>query len=105
MFLYSCILLPVSILFAVLSISIYKGNTKLIHDYHQTNVEDKEAYGKGFGKALGVIAAGIFTSGVVGLLGDSDTIAMAAVIILFAGLFAGLFCIYKVQKKYNSGIF
>lgn len=105
MFLYSCILLPVSILFAFLSISIYKGNTKLIHDYHQTNVEDKEAYSKGFGKALGVIAAGIFTSGVVGLLGDSDTIAMAAVIILFAGLFAGLFCIYKVQKKYNSGIF
>ena len=105
MFLYSCILLPVSILFAFLSISIYKGNTKLIHDYHQTNVEDKEAYGKGFGKALGVIAAGIFTSGIVGLLGDSDTIAMAAVIILFAGLFAGLFCIYKVQKKYNSGIF
>ena len=105
MFLYSCILLPVSILFAVLSISIYKGNTKLIHDYHQTNVEDKEAYGKGFGKALGVIAVGIFISGVVGLLGDSDTIAMAAVIILFAGLFAGLFCIYKVQKKYNSGIF
>ena len=105
MFLYSCILLPVSILFAFLSISIYKGNTKLIHDYHQTNVEDKEAYGKGFGKALGVIAAGIFISGVVGLLGDSDTIAMAAVIILFAGLFAGLFCIYKVQKKYNSGIF
>ena len=105
MFLYSCILLPVSILFAFLSISIYKGNTKLIHDYHQTNVEDKEAYGKGFGKALCVIAAGIFTSGVVGLLGDSDTIAMAAVIILFGGLFAGLFCIYKVQKKYNSGIF
>lgn len=105
MFLYSCILLPVSILFAFLSISIYKGNTKLIHDYHQTNVEDKEAYGKGFGKALGVIAAGIFISGIVGLLGDSDIIAMAAVIILFAGLFAGLFCIYKVQKKYNSGIF
>ncbi|MBR5305592.1 MAG: hypothetical protein IKU47_01600 [Oscillospiraceae bacterium] len=105
MFLYSCILLPVSILFAFLSISIYKGNTKLIHDYHQTNVEDKEAYGKGFGKALGVIAAGIFISGIVGLLGDSNTIAMAAVIVLFVGLFAGLFCIYKVQKKYNSGFF
>ena len=105
MILYSCILLPVSILFAFLSISIYKGNTKLIHDYHQTNVENKEAYGKGFGKALGVIAVGIFISGVVGLLGDSDTIAMASLIILFGGLFAGLFCIYKVQKKYNSGIF
>ena len=105
MILYSCILLPVSVLFTILSFKIYNGKTELIHDYHQTNVKDKEAYGKGFGKALGVIAAGIFLSGIVGLLGDSDTIAMAAVIVLFAGLFAGLFCIYKLQKKYNSGIF
>ena len=105
MILYSCIVLPVAIIFFILSSLIYKGKTELIHDYHQTNVEDKEAYGKGFGKALGVIAAGIFISGIVGLFGDNDTIAMAAVIILFGGLFAGLWCIYKVQKKYNSGIF
>ena len=105
MTLYSCILLPVSAIFAILSFKIYNGKTELIHDYHQTNVKDKEAYGKGFGKALGVIAAGIFLSGIVGLLGDSNTIAIAAVIVLFAGLFAGLWCIYRVQKKYNSGIF
>lgn len=105
MILYSCILLPVSAIFAILSFKIYNGKTELIHDYHQTNVEDKEAYGKGFGKALGVIAAGIFISGIVGLFGDNDAIAMAAVTILFGGLFAGLWCIYKVQKKYNSGIF
>ena len=105
MILYSCILLPVSAIFAILSFNIYNGKTELIHDYHQTNVEDKEAYGKGFGKALGVIAAGIFISGIVGLFGDNDAIAMAAVTILFGGLFAGLWCIYKVQKKYNSGIF
>ena len=105
MILYSCILLPVSAIFAILSFKIYNGKTELIHDYHQTNVEDKEAYGKGFGKALGVIAAGIFISGIVGLFGDNDAIAMAAVIILFGGLFAGLWCIYKVQKKYNRGIF
>ena len=105
MYLYSCILLPVSVLFAVLSYLIYKGKTELIHDYHQTNVKDKENYGKEFGKSLGVIAVGIFISGIVGLLGDSTKIAMISVVILFAGLFAGLFCIYKVQKKYNSGVF
>ena len=105
MYLYSCILLPVSVLFAVLSYLIYNGKTELIHDYHQTNVKDKENYGKEFGKSLGVIALGIFLSGIIGLLGDDKFIAMLSVIVLFAGLFAGFFCIYKVQKKYNSGIF
>jgi len=105
MTLYSCILLPVSAIFAILSFKIYKGKTELIHDYHQTNVKDKEAYGKGFGKALGVIAAGIFLSGIVGLFGDDTAVMLFAVAVLFAGLFAGLFCIYRVQKKYNSGVF
>ena len=105
MLLYSCILLPVSILFFVLSFAIYKGKTELIHDYHQTNVKDKEAYGKAFSKGLAVIAGGIFLSGIIGLLGDNNTVAMVAVFVLFAGMFIGLFCIYKVQKKYNSGIF
>ena len=105
MYLYSCILLPVSVLFAVLSYQIYKGKTELIHDYHQTNVKDKENYGKEFGKSLGVIAAGIFASGSIGLFGDDKVTMLTAVIVLFAGLFAGLWCIYRVQKKYNSGIF
>ncbi len=105
MTLYSCILLPVAVIFAVMSFQIYKGKTELIHDYHQTNVKDKAAYGKGFGKALGVMSVGIFSSGIIGLFGDDKITAMVAVIVLFAGLFVGLFCIYKVQKKYNSGIF
>lgn len=105
MLLYSCILLPVGILFFILSFSIYKGKTELIHDYHQTNVEDKAAYGKGFGKALSVIAAGIFLSGIVGLFGEDTVTMLIAVAVLFAGLFIGLYCIYRVQKKYNSGVF
>ena len=105
MYLYSCILFAVTILFAVLSFQIYKGKTELIHDYHQTNVKDKENYGREFGKSLGVITAGIFLSGIVGLFGDNTAIALLAVAVLFAGIFAGLFCIYKVQKKYNSGVF
>ena len=105
MILYSCIVLPVAVLFIILSISIYKGNTKLIHDYHQTNVEDKENYGKEFGLALSIVALGPLVSGIVALTGEDDFTALLSVVILFAGLFAGLFCIYRVQKKYNSGIF
>ena len=101
MFLYSCIVLPVAILFIVLSIAIYNGKTQLIHDYHQTYVKDKEGYGKEFGKGLGVIAIGIFLSGIIGLFGDNTVVMLIAVAVLFFGIFAGLFCIYKVQKKYN----
>lgn len=105
MLLFSCILLPVSIVFFALGRSIKNGKTELIHDYHQTNVEDKEAYGKEFGKAMGVIAKGMFLSGIVGFFGDDTAIALLAVVILFAGLFIGFYNIYKVQKKYNSGVF
>ena len=105
MFLYSFIMFPVAILFIILSIAIYKGKTQLIHDYHQTYVKDKEGYGKEFGKALGVIAACMLLSGIIGLFGDNTVVVLVAVAVLFLGIIAGLVCIYKVQKKYNNGIF
>ena len=51
MLVYSIIMFLVAALFTVFGISIYKGKTDLIHDYHQTKVTDKSAYGKDFGKA------------------------------------------------------
>ena len=105
MWLYSIILFAVSLPFLIISISIYKGNTDLIHDYHQTKVADKAAYGKAFGKAMFVISMSLMFSGVIGVLGDSEIIAMIAVSILFIGLFIGIACIIAVQKKYNNGIF
>ena len=102
---YSLIVCSTGLLFVGLSIAIYKGKTDLIHDYHQTRVRDKSAYGKAFGKAMLVLAAAMLLSGIVGLLGDSDAIAMAAVAILVVGFGIGLGCIVAVQKKYNQGLF
>ena len=73
----------------------------MIHDYHQTKVTDKADYGKAFGKAMFVISTSLLLSGIIGLLGDSDTIAMIAVAVLFVGLFIGIAGIIEVQKKYN----
>ena len=63
MILYSIILLIVAAAFVVMGIAIYRGKTDLIHDYHQTKVTDKSAYGKAFGKAMLVIAAIIILAG------------------------------------------
>ena len=105
MLLYAVIMLLVSALFGWLGIAIYKGKTDLIHDYHQTKVTDRAAYGKAFGKSMLVISLTMFLSGVVSLLGDSETVAIISVAVLGAGLVVGIACIVAVQKKYNKGIF
>ena len=102
MLLYSIIMFLVAALFTVLGIAIYKGKTDLIHDYHQTKVTDKSAYGKAFGKAMLVIATVMLLSGIIGLF---KNLLMLAVAILIIGLVVGIGCIVAVQKKYNKGVF
>ena len=105
MLLYSIIMFLAAIPMGGVSLAIYRGKTDLIHDYHQTKVTDPAAYGKAFGKAMLVVSAALFLSGIIGLFGDSETVAMTAVAVLFAGLLIGIACIIAVQKKYNNGIF
>jgi len=76
---------------------VYRGNTDLIHSYHQTQVNDKSAYGKPFGKALFMVAAAPFISGFVGLFCDSDFLASTAVIVLIVGIVLEFCCILAVQ--------
>ena len=101
MVIYSVIMFLVGALVGGMGIAIYRGNTDLIHDYHQTKVADKTAYGKAFGKAMLVMAAALLLSGIIGLLCDP----VVAVAVLFIGLVSGIACIVAVQKKYNRGIF
>ena len=101
MFLYAAILLAAAILFFFVGRSIYHGNTNLIHDYHQTKVEDKAAYGKAFGKAMFTMAAVMALSGLLALFVHG----FLPVLVLFLGLTAGIIQIILVQKKYNNGVF
>lgn len=102
MLVYSIIMFLVSALFTVLGIAIYKGKTDLIHDYHQTKVTDKSAYGKAFGKAMLLIATVMLLSGIIGLF---EKLLILAVAILIIGFVLGMGCIVAVQKKYNKGVF
>ena len=105
MFLYSIILFLAAVPMLIISIAIYKGKTNLIHDYHQTKVTDNAAYGKAFGKAMLVASLALLLSGIVGLFGDSEPVAMIAVAVLFVGLSIAIACIVVVQIKYNKGVF
>lgn len=105
MLLYSILMFAISTLFMVFSVMIYKGNTNLIHDYHQTKVKDKAAYGRAFGKALFVVAVAPLLSGIIGLFGASKTVSMISVFVLIVIMGVGIGCIIAVQKKYNNGVF
>lgn len=105
MFIYSFIMFSFSILLIGLGTAIHKGRTDLIHDYHQTKVSDRKAYGKAFGKALFTVGLAPLISGTVALLGDSKTVAVIAVVTLILFLVLGIAFICSVQRKYNGGIF
>ena len=105
MLLYSIIMFLAAVPMIIISIAIYHGKTSLIHDYHQTKVTDKAAYGKAFGKAMFVISISLLLSGIIGLFGASEVIAMIAVAVLLIGLFIGIARIVAVLMKYNKGIF
>lgn len=99
---YSIIIFLIAVLFTGLGIAIYRGKTDLIHDYHQTKVTDKAAYGKAFGKSMFVQATALFLSDIIGLFAGLDILA---VVVLIIGLFIGIGCIIAVQRKYNNGVF
>ena len=104
---YSIILFATAVLFLALGIAVYKGNMKLIHDYHQRNVRESERteYGRAFAKGMFAICATLLISGIIALFGETDPIAAVSLIVLFAGLIVSGILIVKVQKKYNGGLF
>ena len=99
---YSIIMFLIAVLFTGMGIAIYRGKTDLIHDYHQTKVTDKAAYGKAFGKAMLVISTVLLLSGIIGLF---ENLTILAVAILMIGLVIGIGCIVAVQRKCNKGVF
>lgn len=107
MIVYSLILFSAALLFLFLGIRIFRGKTDLIHDYHQTHVgeAEKKEYGRSFAKGMFCISATLTISGGIALLGESKLILFSSLAVLSIGLAVSIIRIYRVQKKYNGGIF
>ena len=103
MLVYAIVMFAIAALFVVLAVLICRGKTELIHGYHRTKVTDQAAYGKAFGRALSAIPVGMIASGTIALFGEK--VMWAAVAVLLLGLGIGLIAIFRVQKKYNGGLF
>lgn len=95
---YSIVLFAVAALFTGLGLSICRGRTDLIQEYHQTNVTDKAAYGKAVGTAMLGIAGALLLSGVIGLF---KPLLLLSVAMLAAGPVIGGASMVAIQIKYN----
>ena len=102
---YSIIMFIIAFFFLAFGVAIYKGHTKLIHDYHQTHVRESERreYGRAFAKGMFTICATLCISGVIALFGEKGTVVTVALSVLFAGLIISFIILMRVQKKYNRG--
>lgn len=104
---YSLLMFAIGLLFIGLGLSIRRGNTKLIHDYHQKRVPEERRleYARAFSVGMLTMAAGMILSGVLGLFGTEGPAMTASLLSLFAGLILGIVILGRVQKKYNGGFF
>lgn len=102
---YSVIMFAGALLFFGVAAAIYRGNTSLIHSYHQTHVEeaDKKKYGEAFSKGLFALAIAMVFSGVIALFGETVLVAVLSVGVLLAGMAVSFLMLTKVQKKFNGG--
>ena len=105
MIIYSIVLFAAAITLMVFGILISKGHTNVINCYREDKVADKALYCKKLSQALYFLAIVIMCSGIIGLLGESDAIAIIAVSILVVGLIVGMIRLFSVQKKYGGGVF
>ena len=100
MYIFSLIVLPISILTIYLGFQIKtKQRIELINDYHYKNVKNEsiKPYTSLMGIGQYLIGIGCMISGILGLFSTSITVILPIVL----GLVMGFIITYKAQSKYN----
>ncbi len=96
----------VSICLVGTGISVRLGNVSLIHSYHYTRVTDQEGYCKAMSVPMVFMGIIIALGGAVMLLSSVHTVAeIIGTIITLGGCCTCVIWIFKVQMKYNGGLF
>lgn len=97
--------LTVAVLLVATGFVISKGHISLIHSYHYKNVVDREGYCKAMGKTFMLMGIPTFISSFLFLFPAIQFVEVLGSAILLVGLTVGIAFIFKVQYKYNGGLF
>lgn len=87
-----------------------RGNISSVQAYHRSRVSeaDRAAFGKQVGLGLVFIGVGIMAFSVLAaitLCTGRDLFILAGIVLLLAGLAAGLALCIRAMRKFNKGIF
>ncbi|MBQ8209462.1 MAG: helix-turn-helix domain-containing protein [Clostridia bacterium] len=85
--------------------SIRKGNLSLLHSYHYKNVTDTDGYAKEMGNATICMSIPTFIDSFLSLFAHIKVIEIIGSVLLIVGMIICLVYIFKIQTKYNGGLF
>ena len=99
------IAVTVSVFLVASGFAISKGHISLLHSYHYKNVVDRDGYCKAMGKTMMLMGIPTFVSSFTALFPTIHLIEVLGNAVLFSGLLVGCAFLFKIQYKYNGGLF
>lgn len=95
----SIIVISIGIIILIIGYMLkYKTNISLIHYHKNINKNERNKYAKEIGNPVMFIGNGVIFSGILKLF-KKDTFSL---VIFMTFVIIGLFCIKKIQDKYNA---
>ncbi len=96
----------IAVLLVISGLCIRAGHISLLHSYHYARVTDRDGYCKAMSKPTMCMGVPIFLGGCLSLLSSvHPVVEVISTIITLGGCAVCIACIFKVQYKYNSGLF
>lgn len=95
----------VGIVLLIVGVLIRKGNVTILHSYHYKNVADIDAYSKEIGSSIMFMCFPIFLNGLITLFSHIKIVSIIGSVLFFIGIIICTIHIFKIQVKYNGGIF
>ena len=98
MFLFSAVLILSGAIVAT-------GKYENIYDYYICAVNDLKGYAKAHGIAMMCMSLPLIACGICMLVGPEIPTVLIGLGILLVGIIVGYVAFYKIQEKYNGGMF
>lgn len=99
------VLTGVSVFIFISGFIISKGHITLLHSYHYRNVTDREGYCKEIGKAIMFMSIPFLCSAFLTLFASIHIVSVLSTLVLIVGEAAVFIWMFKIQMKYNGGLF
>ena len=83
----------------------YLGNINVVYDYYISSVRDLSGYTKALGIATACMAAPAIACGVLFLVKPVLVCSLVGIGIAILGIVGGFVAFYKIQQRFNGGMF